>query len=138
MTLLTRFGLGDKADEYPDRLSGGQQQRVAVVRALALRPELMLLDEITSALDPEMVGDVLEIIRELKGLGMTMILGDSPDGVRESDRGPGCLSRYQGAILEEGPPSKIFGSPENPRTRQFLQRILAGETSTGLTTGVPV
>jgi polar amino acid transport system ATP-binding protein len=137
MTLLTRFGLGDKANEYPDRLSGGQQQRVAVVRALALRPELMLLDEITSALDPEMVGEVLEIIRELKGLGMTMILATHQMGFANqiADR---VAFLDQGAILEEGPPSKIFGAPENPRTRQFLQRILAGEMSTGLTAGVPV
>jgi polar amino acid transport system ATP-binding protein len=137
MTLLTRFGLGDKANEYPDRLSGGQQQRVAVVRALALRPELMLLDEITSALDPEMVGEVLEIIRELKALGMTMILATHQMGFANqiADR---VAFLDQGAILEEGPPSKIFGAPENPRTRQFLQRILAGEMSTGLTAGVPV
>lgn len=136
MTLLTRFGLGDKAREFPDRLSGGQQQRVAVVRALALKPEVMLLDEITSALDPEMVGEVLEIIRELKDLGMTMILATHQMGFASqiADR-VAFLDR--GSILEEGPPSKIFETPENPRTRQFLQRILAGGATTGLATPQP-
>jgi polar amino acid transport system ATP-binding protein len=131
MALLTRFGLSDKAREFPDRLSGGQQQRVAVVRALALKPELMLLDEITSALDPEMVGEVLEIIRELKDLGMTMILATHQMGFASqiADR---VAFLDQGAILEEGPPGTIFETPENPRTRQFLQRILAGGATTGL------
>jgi polar amino acid transport system ATP-binding protein len=131
--LLERFGLGDKANEFPDRLSGGQQQRVAVVRALALKPELMLLDEITSALDPEMVGEVLEIIRELKNDGMTMILATHQMGFANqiADR---VAFLDQGAILEEGPPSQLFGNPQNPRTRQFLQRILAGGTTAGMAT----
>ena len=137
MALLSRFGLGEKAHEFPDRLSGGQQQRVAVVRALALKPELMLLDEITSALDPEMVGEVLEIVRELKALGMTMILATHQMGFASqiADR---VAFLDGGAILEEGPPTRIFETPENPRTRQFLQRILAGEVSTGLPTERPV
>lgn len=136
LALLDRFGLADKASEFPDRLSGGQQQRVAVVRALALKPELMLLDEITSALDPEMVGEVLEIIRELKNDGMTMILATHQMGFANqiADR---VAFLDKGAILEVGPPSQLFGRPENQRTRQFLQRILAGGTTTGMAASAP-
>jgi polar amino acid transport system ATP-binding protein len=122
MQLLTRFGLESKAREFPDRLSGGQQQRVAIVRALALKPDLLLLDEVTSALDPEMVGEVLEIIAELKQLGMTMILAthQMAFAAQISDR---VAFLHDGAILEEGPPSQIFQSPQQERTRQFLQRV---------------
>jgi polar amino acid transport system ATP-binding protein len=121
--LLERFGLAEKAREFPDRLSGGQQQRVAIVRALALKPDLLLLDEVTSALDPEMVGEVLEIIAELKGLGMTMILATHQMGFagQISDR---VAFLHDGAILEEGPPEQIFKAPEHHRTRQFLERVL--------------
>jgi polar amino acid transport system ATP-binding protein len=121
---LERFGLIDKVNEYPDRLSGGQQQRVAVVRALAMRPELMLLDEITSALDPEMVGEVLDIIAELKTLGMTMLLATHQMHFAQqiADR---IVYMDAGAIVEQGPPSQIFEHPQEPRTRQFLQRVLA-------------
>ena len=121
--LLERFGLADKADEYPDRLSGGQQQRVAIVRALALKPDLLLLDEVTSALDPEMVGEVLDIIRELKEIGMTMLLATHQMAFARqiSDR---VAFLDAGSILEMGPPDRILRSPEQARTRQFLQRVL--------------
>ena len=121
--LLERFGLADKADEYPDRLSGGQQQRVAIVRALALKPDLLLLDEVTSALDPEMVGEVLDIIRELKGIGMTMLLATHQMAFARqiSDR---VAFLDAGSIVEMGPPDQLLRSPEQPRTRQFLQRLL--------------
>jgi len=122
--LLRRFGLLDKRDDYPDRLSGGQQQRVAIVRALALQPEILLLDEITSALDPELVGEVLELIRELAGNGMTMVIATHEMGfAREIARRVCFLDG--GVILEEGPPEQIFGAPTQPRTRQFLERIIA-------------
>jgi polar amino acid transport system ATP-binding protein len=122
--LLQRFGLSDKAHEYPDRLSGGQQQRVAIIRALALQPSLLLLDEVTSALDPEMVGEVLDIIRELKGLGMTMILATHQMGFayQIADR---VAFLHDGAILEEGPAKQVLSQPEHPRTRQFLERVLS-------------
>jgi polar amino acid transport system ATP-binding protein len=122
-TLLERFGLADKAGEYPDRLSGGQQQRVAIVRALALKPDLLLLDEVTSALDPEMVGEVLDIIRELKGIGMTMLLATHQMAFARqiSDR---VAFLDAGSIVEMGPPDRLLRSPEQPRTRQFLQRVL--------------
>jgi polar amino acid transport system ATP-binding protein len=121
--LLERFGLADKAGEYPDRLSGGQQQRVAIVRALALKPDLLLLDEVTSALDPEMVGEVLDIIRELKGIGMTMLLATHQMAFARqiSDR---VAFLDAGSIVEMGPPDRILRSPEQARTRQFLQRVL--------------
>ncbi len=121
--LLERFGLADKAGEYPDRLSGGQQQRVAIVRALALKPDLLLLDEVTSALDPEMVGEVLDIIRELKGIGMTMLLATHQMAFARqiSDR---VAFLDAGSIVEMGPPDRLLRSPEQPRTRQFLQRVL--------------
>jgi polar amino acid transport system ATP-binding protein len=124
LALLARFGLEDKAREYPDRLSGGQQQRVAIIRALALNPRVLLLDEVTSALDPEMVGEVLNVIAELKGLGMTMILATHQMGFayQIADR---VAFLEAGAILEEGPARRMLGEPEHPRTRQFLQQVLA-------------
>jgi polar amino acid transport system ATP-binding protein len=121
--LLQRFGLADKRDEYPDRLSGGQQQRTAIVRALAMQPRLMLLDEVTSALDPELVGEVLTLIRELAEGGMTMVIATHEMGFAK-DIADRVLFLDEGRILEEGPPEKIFRSPENPRTQQFLQRII--------------
>jgi polar amino acid transport system ATP-binding protein len=122
--LLERFGLADKRDEYPDRLSGGQQQRVAIVRALAMRPELLLLDEVTSALDPELVGEVLALIRELAEGGMTMLVATHEMSFARETADRVCFLDA-GAILEEGPPERIFSSPQEPRTQQFLQRIVA-------------
>jgi polar amino acid transport system ATP-binding protein len=122
--LLGRFGLLDKRDEYPDRLSGGQQQRVAIVRALAMRPHLMLLDEVTSALDPELVAEVLSVIKELADEGMTMLIATHEMGFARDIANRVCFLD-EGRILEEGPPERIFTSPEHPRTRQFLQRIIA-------------
>ena len=123
--LLTRIGMWDKRDEYPDRLSGGQQQRVAIVRALAMRPRLMLLDEVTSALDPELVGEVLEIIRELAHGGMTMLIATHEMAFcREIAHR--VLFVDGGRILEEGPPDRILSAPENERTRAFLRRVIAG------------
>ncbi|NDH46416.1 MAG: amino acid ABC transporter ATP-binding protein [Acidimicrobiia bacterium] len=121
--LLRRFGLQDRADTYPDQLSGGQQQRVAIARSLAMEPEVMLLDEITSALDPELVGEVLDVVRELKGNGMTMLLATHEmNFAREiSDR---VCFLHQGQILECAPPEQLFGSPRNERTQQFLQRVI--------------
>jgi polar amino acid transport system ATP-binding protein len=121
--LLARFGLADKRGDYPDRLSGGQQQRVAIVRALAMRPELMLLDEVTSALDPELVAEVLNVIRELAAGGMTMLIATHEMGFAR-DIASRVAFLDAGRILEEGPPEKIFSSPEQPRTRQFLDRII--------------
>jgi polar amino acid transport system ATP-binding protein len=121
--LLGRFGLADKAEEYPDRLSGGQQQRAAIVRALAMRPSLMLLDEVTSALDPELIAEVLEVIRELAAEGMTMILATHEMGFARDIAARVCFLDA-GVILEEGPPDRMFAEPEHPRTRQFLQRII--------------
>jgi polar amino acid transport system ATP-binding protein len=121
--LLKRFGLVDKKDEYPDRLSGGQQQRVAIVRALAMNPDIMLLDEITSALDPELVAEVLNVIRGLAQVGMTMLIATHEMGFARDIASRVCFL-HQGVILEEGPPDRIFSSPENPRTQQFLQRII--------------
>jgi polar amino acid transport system ATP-binding protein len=122
--LLDRFGLLDKAAEYPDRLSGGQQQRVAIVRALAMRPIIMLLDEVTSALDPELIAEVLDVIRELAEGGMTMILATHEMGFAKDIAHRVCFLD-QGVILEEGPPERIFSDPHEPRTRRFLQRIIA-------------
>jgi len=122
--LLGRFGLADKRDDYPDRLSGGQQQRVAIVRALAMRPELMLLDEVTSALDPELVAEVLSVIRELAEGGMTMVIATHEMGFAADIANRVCFLD-QGVLLEEGPPEQIFRSPSNPRTQEFLQRIIA-------------
>ena len=121
--LLRRFGLADKRDEYPDRLSGGQQQRVAIVRALAMQPSLMLLDEVTSALDPELVAEVLSVIRELAGEGMTMLIATHEMGFARDVANRVCFLEA-GVILEEGTPEEIFGAPREPRTQQFLQRIV--------------
>jgi polar amino acid transport system ATP-binding protein len=120
--LLGRFGLADKANEYPDRLSGGQQQRVAVIRALAMEPDVLLLDEITSALDPEMVGEVMDIIVELKSLGMTMIMATHQMGFA-SQIADNVVFLDQGIILEQGHPSTFFTNPQNARTKQFLERV---------------
>lgn len=121
--LLARFGLSDKRSEYPDRLSGGQQQRVAIVRALAMQPGLLLLDEVTSALDPELVAEVLSVIRELAAEGMTMLIATHEMGFARDVAHRVCFLD-EGVILEEGPPEEIFGAPREPRTRQFLQRIV--------------
>jgi len=121
--LLERFGLFDKQDEYPDRLSGGQQQRVAIVRALAMRPHLMLLDEVTSALDPELVAEVLAVIRELAHTGMTMLIATHEMGFARDIADRVCFLEA-GRILEQGQPEKIFTAPEHLRTRQFLGRII--------------
>ncbi len=123
MDLLTRFGLADKAGDYPDRLSGGQQQRVAIVRALAMSPDLLLLDEVTSALDPELVAEVLSVIRELAQAGMTMILATHEMGFARDIANRVCFLDA-GRILEQGPPARIFSDPQEPRTRQFLNRII--------------
>ena len=110
-------------DEYPDRLSGGQQQRVAIVRALAMQPELLLLDEVTSALDPELVSEVLDVIRELAAGGMTMVIATHEMGFARDIASRVCFLDA-GAILEEGPPQQIFSAPREERTQQFLQRIV--------------
>ncbi len=122
--LFDRFGLADKADEYPDRLSGGQQQRVAIVRALAMQPDIMLLDEVTSALDPELVAEVLDVIRELAAGGMTMLIATHEMGFAKDIASRVCFLD-EGVILEEGPPDQIFSEPREERTKQFLQRIIA-------------
>jgi polar amino acid transport system ATP-binding protein len=124
--LLRRIGLEAKADEFPDRLSGGQQQRVAIVRALAMEPKLMLLDEITSALDPQLVADVLNLVRELADSGMTMILATHEMGFAREVADKVCFLD-NGCILEEGPPARIFRDPREPRTREFLKRVLEAE-----------
>ena len=121
--LLTRIGLAEKATEYPDRLSGGQQQRVAIVRALAMEPRLMLLDEITSALDPELVSEVLHIVRDLANDGMTMMLATHEMSFAREVSSKVCFL-HQGLIHEEGPPEQIFGDPKEERTRAFVQRIV--------------
>ena len=121
--LLTRIGLLEKADEYPDRLSGGQQQRVAIVRALAMEPKLMLLDEITSALDPQLVSDVLKLVRELAEGGMTTIMATHEMSFAREIADKVCFLD-NGVILEEGPPEQIFSTPQQPRTREFLARVI--------------
>ena len=121
--LLERFGLAEKAGEFPDRLSGGQQQRVAIVRALAMQPDLLLLDEVTSALDPELVAEVLNVIRELAAGGMTMVIATHEMGFARDIANRVCFLDA-GRILEQGPPSQIFAEPREPRTRQFLNRII--------------
>jgi polar amino acid transport system ATP-binding protein len=121
--MLDRFGLADRADSYPDRLSGGQQQRVAIVRALCMDPEVMLLDEITSALDPELVGEVLDVVREMKRNGMTMLLATHEMGFAREISDRVCFL-HQGRILEEGDPEQIFTTPREERTQQFLQRVI--------------
>jgi len=123
MALLTRIGLEHKAKEYPDRLSGGQQQRVAIVRALAMGPMVMLLDEITSALDPELVSEVLSIVRDLAAEGMTMLLATHEMGFAREVASKVCFL-YDGRVHEEGPPAEIFGDPKEERTRAFLKRII--------------
>jgi polar amino acid transport system ATP-binding protein len=123
LELLGRFGLADRRDDYPDRLSGGQQQRVAIVRALAMRPQLLLLDEVTSALDPELVGEVLNVIRELAEGGMTMLIATHEMGFAREVASRVCFLDA-GLILEEGPPDAIFSHPTEARTRQFLERIV--------------
>jgi polar amino acid transport system ATP-binding protein len=121
--LFARFGLADKRDAYPDSLSGGQQQRVAIVRALAMRPKLMLLDEITSALDPELIAEVLNVVRELAAGGMTMLIATHEMGFARDIAHRVCFLD-DGAILEEGPPEQIFSAPSEARTQQFLARIV--------------
>jgi polar amino acid transport system ATP-binding protein len=123
LELLERFGLADKAREYPDRLSGGQQQRVAIVRALAMQPRLMLLDEVTSALKPELVAEVLEVIGGLAAAGMTMLIATHEMGFARDIATRVCFLDA-GVILEEGPPEQIFTAPRVERTRRFLQRIV--------------
>jgi polar amino acid transport system ATP-binding protein len=121
--LLERFGLLDKKEEYPDRLSGGQQQRLAIVRALAMRPDIMLFDEVTSALDPELVAEVLSVIKELAEGGMTMLIATHEMGFARDTADRVCFLDG-GVIAEEGAPEQIFSAPRHPRTRQFLQRII--------------
>jgi len=121
--LLERFGLADKKDEYPDRLSGGQQQRVAIVRALAMQPDIMLLDEVTSALDPELVAEVLNVIKELAAAGMTMLIATHEMGFARDIASRVCFLDA-GVILEEGPPEQIFTEPREERTQRFLQSII--------------
>ena len=121
--LLARFGLVDKSDDYPDRLSGGQQQRVAIIRALAMRPDILLLDEVTSALDPELVAEVLSLIRELAAEGMTMLIATHEMGFARDIADRVCFID-DGVIAEQGPPDQIFTAPQHARTRQFLQRII--------------
>ena len=124
LRLLTRFGLGERGHDYPDRLSGGQQQRVAIVRALAMRPRLMLLDEVTSALDPELVAEVLAVIRELADGGMTMVIATHEMSFARDIADRICFLDG-GVIREQGPPEQLLTSPREPRTQQFLQRIIA-------------
>jgi polar amino acid transport system ATP-binding protein len=122
--LLRRFGLGDRERDYPDRLSGGQQQRVALVRALATRPRALLLDEITSALDPELVGEVLEVVRELKEEGITMLIATHEMGFARDVADEICFL-HEGRILERGRPETVLSDPREPETRRFLSRLLA-------------
>lgn len=123
LALLARIGLDHKAKEYPDRLSGGQQQRVAIVRALLMDPTLLLLDEITSALDPELVSEVLDIVRDLAKKGMTMVLATHEMGFAREVADKVCFLQ-NGKVYEEGPPSQIFGNPQGERTQAFLKRII--------------
>ena len=124
IALLDRFGLANRRNDYPDRLSGGQQQRVAIVRSLAMQPELMLLDEVTSALDPELVAEVLNVIRELADTGMTMLIATHEMSFARDIADRICFLDA-GLILEEGPPEQILTTPREPRTQQFLERIIA-------------
>jgi polar amino acid transport system ATP-binding protein len=123
MELLGRFGLADKRDEYPDRLSGGQQQRVAIVRALAMQPQVMLLDEVTSALDPELVAEVLDLLRELATGGMTMLVATHEMGFARDVASRVCFLE-DGTIVEDSPPAVLFTNPADERTRRFLRRIV--------------
>jgi polar amino acid transport system ATP-binding protein len=122
--LLERFGLGDKADAYPNRMSGGQNQRAAIVRALMVEPEVLLLDEVTSALDPELVGEVLGVIRELRDEGLTMVLATHEMGFAR-DVANQVVFLHEGRVLEAAPPSELFDQPQHPRTQQFLHRVTA-------------
>lgn len=121
--LFVRFGLADRMGHYPDQLSGGQQQRVAIIRALAMKPEIMLFDEVTSALDPELVGEVLDVVRQLKSEGMTMVLATHEMGFAREAADKVCFLE-KGMILEEGPPEQIFAAPREARTQEFLRRVL--------------
>jgi polar amino acid transport system ATP-binding protein len=121
--LLARFGLADKEADFPDRLSGGQQQRVAIVRALAMKPQMMLLDEVTSALDPELVAEVLDVIRELAATGMTMVIATHEMGFARDIAHRVCFLE-EGRIIEDAPPAELFTSPRDERTRRFLRRIV--------------
>ncbi|MHB8073584.1 amino acid ABC transporter ATP-binding protein [Desulfosporosinus fructosivorans] len=123
LELLEKVGLSDKANEYPDRLSGGQQQRVAIARALAMRPKIMLFDETTSALDPEMVGEVLAVMKDLAREGMTMVVVTHEMGFAR-EVGDRVIFMDEGIIMEEGEPNKMFANPKNPRTQAFLSKIL--------------
>lgn len=120
--LFSRFGLVDRMEHYPDQLSGGQQQRVAIIRALAMEPQIMLFDEITSALDPELVGEVLDVLRDLRNQGMTMVLATHEMGFARELADTVCFL-YDGRILEQGPPEDLFSSPREERTRAFLSRV---------------
>jgi polar amino acid transport system ATP-binding protein len=121
--LLDRFGLVGKQDDYPDRLSGGQQQRVAIVRALAMRPQIMLLDEVTSALDPELVAEVLDVIGELAAGGMTMLIATHEMGFARQIAHRVCFLE-DGMIVEDAPPAELFTAPKDERTQRFLRRII--------------
>ncbi len=121
--LLERFGLGDKVNAFPDQLSGGQQQRVAIIRALAIEPEVLLLDEITSSLDPELVGEVLDVVRELKTSGMTLVLATHEMGFARDISDLVCVLDG-GNIIEQGAPSQVFSAPTSERAQQFLERII--------------
>ena len=123
LELLERFGLADKADSYPDQLSGGQQQRVAIVRALAVEPEILLLDEITSSLDPELVGEVLDVVRELQSSGMTLVLATHEMGFARDTSDVVCVLDG-GHIIESGTPAQVFTSPQSERAQQFLERVI--------------
>ncbi|MEM9999329.1 MAG: amino acid ABC transporter ATP-binding protein [Pseudomonadota bacterium] len=121
--LFERFGLADHVNKYPDQLSGGQQQRVAIIRALAMQPEVILFDEVTSALDPELVGEVLDVLRQLQAEGMTMILATHEMRFAR-DAADRIVFMDQGVICEEGPPAQVFTAPQKARTRAFLQSVL--------------
>jgi polar amino acid transport system ATP-binding protein len=121
--LLERFGLGDKADEYPNKLSGGQNQRAAIVRALMGDPEILLLDEVTSALDPELVGEVLSVIRDLADRGLTMVLATHEMGFARDVASRVCFL-HEGQVLETAPPAELFAHPQHERTQQFLRRVI--------------
>lgn len=123
LELLERFGLADKINAFPDQLSGGQQQRVAIVRALAIEPEVLLLDEITSSLDPELVGEVLDVVRELKGSGMTLVLATHEMGFARDISDLVCMLDG-GHIIEQGQPAQVFSAPKSERAQQFLERII--------------
>jgi polar amino acid transport system ATP-binding protein len=125
LELLERVGLADKAQEYPDRLSGGQQQRLALVRAIANEPEVLLLDEITSALDPELVGEVLDLVTDLKNDGTTIVMA-THEMAFARDVADQIVFLDQGLVAEQGPPAQVFGAPREARTREFLQRFRGG------------